>query len=49
MTLLYFQHREGMLIFSGLHVDYDGTAFNNMNSQMSGDELVSVNVTYVSQ
>ena len=31
------------------HVDFDGTAFNNMNAQMSGDELVSINVTYVSQ
>ena len=30
------------------HVDFDGTAFNNMNSQMSGDELVSINITYVS-
>ena len=31
------------------HVDFDGTAFNNMNSQMSGDELISIHVTYVSQ
>ena len=31
------------------HVDFDGTAFNNMNSQMSGNELISINVTYVSQ
>ena len=30
------------------HVDYDGTGFNNMNSQFSGDELVSINITYVS-
>ena len=31
------------------HVDYDGTGFNNMNAQMSGDELVSISVSYVSQ
>ena len=31
------------------HVDFDGTAFNDMNAQMSGDELISINVTYVSQ
>ena len=31
------------------HVDFDGTGFNNMNSQMNGDELVSVSVSYVSQ
>jgi hypothetical protein len=30
------------------HVDYDGTGFNNMNSQFSGDELISINITYVS-
>ena len=29
------------------HVDFDGTAFNNMNSQFGGNELVSINITYV--
>ena len=39
---------QGESYFLLAHVDFDGTAFNNMNSQMSGDELVSINITYVS-
>ena len=39
---------EGNSYFFIAHVDFDGTGFNNMNSQMNGDELISVNVTYVS-
>ena len=29
------------------HIDYDGTGFNNMNTEFSGNELVSINITYV--
>ena len=29
------------------HIDYDGTGFNNMNTEFGGNELVSINITYV--
>ena len=40
--------QEGNTYVQFAHVDYDGTGFNNMNSQFSGDELISVNITYIS-
>ena len=40
--------QEGNSYVQLAHVDYDGTGFNSMNAQFSGDELVAVNITYAS-